>query len=314
MDYNTFLTTITQSLQQKLGSNYVLAIHPVPKNNGVILDGLTVQSPTSHLTPTIYLNPYYEQFQDGLTSDEIISDILDLLLANPLCSSLNETDLTDFSQMKPRIMMRLIHADSNIKLLSEIPYIPCLDLAVIFYLFLDRNAAGQMTTLIHNEYLEYWQISKKELFRLALSNTPKAFPPKITDIADVMKDIARHNLGDAYNEKALDELLQEETNISPLYVLSNQSAIYGACCILYQNLLKNFADCLEKDLIILPSSIHEVLLAPYEKEISYQDLNSLVDNINRCEVPTEDQLSNHVYLYLRETDQIIIPSDDYQPV
>ena len=76
--------------------------------------------------------------------------------------------------------------------------------------------------------------------------------------------------------------------------------------MLYQNVLKNFAESLGNDLIIIPSSIHEVLLTPNEAGISHDYLNSMVTNINGSEVPTEDQLSNHIYLYTRADDRIHI--------
>ena len=48
----------------------------------------------------------------------------------------------------------------------------------------------------------------------------------------------------------------------PMYVLSNHTKLNGSACILYQDLLKNFAEHLRSDLYILPSSIHEVLIIP----------------------------------------------------
>ena len=60
------------------------------------------------------------------------------------------------------------------------------------------------------------------------------------------------------------------------------------------------------DLVILPSSIHEVLLIPYEPNISFQELTNMVSHINRAEVPIEDRLSDQVYLYSRNLDSVVI--------
>ena len=62
---------------------------------------------------------------------------------------------------------------------------------------------------------------------------------------------------------------------APFYVFSNRSGINGAACILYEDVLKNFADGVEKNLIILPSSIHEVLLLPDDGDISYEEMSRL---------------------------------------
>ena len=102
--------------------------------------------------------------------------------------------------------------------------------------------------------------------------------------------------------------MDDEEGVSPLYVLSNINGLYGAGCIIYQDVLKNFADTLDRDLIILPSSIHEVLITPDLSGTSYEDLSYMVTSINRQEVPMEDQLSNQVYLYTRADDQLRIVS------
>ena len=61
-------------------------------------------------------------------------------------------------------------------------------------------------------------------------------------------------------------------------------------------------------MIILPSSIHEVLLLPDDGDISYAEMSRLVTHINRSEVPEEDRLSTQVYLYSRETGEVTMAS------
>ena len=70
---------------------------------------------------------------------------------------------------------------------------------------------------------------------------------------------------------------------APFYVLSNRSGINGAACILYEDVLKNFADGVEKNLIILPSSIHEVLLPARRRRYILCGDERLVTHINRSE-------------------------------
>lgn len=304
MDYAAFLETIKQALQTRLGEDLQLVIRSVPKNNSVMMDGLSIQYPDSSLAPTVYLNPYYTLYQDGMSPEAICSDILGLFHTGLPSDLFHERDLGNFDDMESRIMMRLIHTDSNQELLQSVPHVPYLDLSIVFYLFLDRTSSGQMTSLIHKDLQERWKAKTPELLRLALRNTPREYPAELKSMSEVMKDIARQNLGSNYDEQSLDRLLEEEESFSPLYVLSNSSGIYGACCMLYQNTLKNFADSLGYDLIIIPSSIHEVLLAPDNNKMSFEYLNSMVTNINQSEVPKEDWLSDHIYLYTRADDRI----------
>lgn len=308
MVYETFLKTITGHLQTKLGDAYELTIQSLPKNNGVTLDGLTICGPGLDVAPTIYLNPYYDQYQQGMELHEILSDILKLYRSSPAPEILTQTDLSQFDKLESRIMFRVVHTASNEPLLSDVPHLPFLDLSIIFYLFLERNDAGQMTALIHNDHVKRWNVTEQDLWKLALLNTPREYPAYIQSMTDLMKEIAKDNLADSYDEELIDALLEDEAGISPLYVLTNRNGLYGAGCMLYKNVLKNLADSLDRDLIILPSSIHEVLITPDMSGASYEDLSYMVTCINRQEVPMEDQLSNQVYLYTRADDQLRIVS------
>ena len=90
-----------------------------------------------------------------------------------------------------------------------------------------------------------------------------------------------------------------------LHVLTNRRGIYGASCMLYRDIIKDFADQEETDVIILPSSIHEVLLFPDHLMFDYAFLCRTVQEINREDVSEEDVLSDRIYIFSRETGTII---------
>lgn len=71
---------------------------------------------------------------------------------------------------------------------------------------------------------------------------------------------------------------------------------------------------MEKDIIILPSSIHEVLLLPDDGDISYNEMSRLVAHINQTEVPKEDRLSNQVYFYSRQNQSLTLASSSAIPI
>lgn len=315
MVYEKFLETITTSLQGKLKGNYQLTIHQIPKNNGIILDGISIQRIGEEMAPTVYLNSYYEAFEEqDITLAQILDEILLLLDCNPAPTAIHAEQIADFSFARDKIMFKVIHAASNKSLLADLPHLPTLDLAIIFYLFLERNESGQMTALIHHEHKKLWNVSEKELMELALVNTPAAFPANIKSMMDVMKEIAKEHLGDDYNEEIMNVFLKGEEAPAPLYVLSNQTGLNGAGCILYPDIIKNFADFLDRDLIILPSSIHEVLITPDNAEMTYENFAEMVTSINQNEVPPEDQLSNQVYLYRRDDESLQIVSHSVNQV
>ncbi len=298
MVYEMFQTKIANTLRSCLGNDYELMLQKVPKNNGTLLDGLCITKKAQGVSPTIYLNSYYERYREGIPFNSIIKEILEIYQDNSSVTDLDFSILNDFSQLREKVAYKLIHTASNKELLTTIPSIPYLDLSIVFYLYLEKHDAGQMTALIHNDHMKAWGTDTEELHRLARSNTPKLLPPRLHSMAEVMKTIAKEHLGSDYREEFIEDLLSAPT-VSPLYVLTNSSGICGACAILYPNQLKDFADMMETDIVILPSSIHEVLLIPYHKDISFPDLTDMVSHINREEVPVEDRLSDQVYRFSR---------------
>ena len=42
MVYEVFQTAVSEELKNRLGDDYEIAIHKIPKNNGTLLDGLTI--------------------------------------------------------------------------------------------------------------------------------------------------------------------------------------------------------------------------------------------------------------------------------
>ena len=68
--------------------------------------------------------------------------------------------------------------------------------------------------------------------------------------------------------------------------------------------MKKCSKVLNKDLYILPSSTHEVLLLPHEKKIEAEELAYMIQSINSENVPREEWLSDHAYFYRREDDKV----------
>ena len=306
MEYNQFLLKVQTEIEKQLGDSFHVRIQRILKNNDTVLEGLVISKGEEHLSPTIYLNPYFEEFQQGMEMQEIIGRLLGVYEQNVNISFGNTKieELLDFNNLRNKVAYKLIHRASNQELLKEVPYVEFLDLAVVFYLFLGECRSGQMTALIYNTHMASWGTTKEELFQLAKKNTPELFPARIRNMKENIRELLNGALEDFGDAGIMDELLGEDQ--VPFYVLSNQRMTNGACCILYENFLERFAKAQGADLIILPSSIHETLLIPDQGENSYEELGAMVNEINQSEVPEEERLSNQVYRYSRSSGTVEI--------
>lgn len=308
MVYETFQTVLTETLTQRLGPDCRLLTQKVPKNNGVVLDGLCISKKGASIAPTVYLNSYFERYQEGASIEQLAEEILQLYSRDFALLRTDFSILNDFSRLKDKIVYKLIHTAANTNLLKEIPSIPYLDLSVVFYLYLDESPSGQMTALIYNRHLAAWDTSLEELYQLASQNTPVLFPPELKTMSQIMQEILRRNCGNLEANDLMQEFSKSQPS-SPLYVLTNSAGINGACTILYPRVLQNLSRQLKQDLVILPSSIHEVLLIPFDEHISLGELSDMVKQVNQAEVPMEEQLSDHVYYYSSDSDEVLILQD-----
>ena len=89
-----------------------------------------------------------------------------------------------------------------------------------------------------------------------------------------------------------------------MYVLTNRLRSHGAAAVLYEGCLEKIAAELACNYYVLPSSIHEVILTPDRHGFSYEELSSMVKEINESQVREEEVLSDHAYYYDRNRKEL----------
>ena len=322
MEYQDFIRHITDSIQAILGDHYQVQCHPVCKNNGVHLDGLIVMTDGTNISPTIYLNTYYDQFRHARPLDEIIWEIFSLFKQAPQFGRMNIDQFTDFAAVKKNIAIKLINYEANKELLAEIPHRRFLDLAEVYYFVIQNELLGNATVLIRNEHTHLWQTNEATLHRIGMKNTIY-LGWEIRPMNAIIRDYLREELNEYLKDKSdpsdvtpsapdrVQQLAEEilcdiysNDDEGPLYVLSNTQRFFGASCMLYKDKLREFASLKDSDLYILPSSIHEVILSPKKISPDYDALCRMVKEINESEVDACDRLSNRVYHFSLETGKI----------
>lgn len=310
LGYDSFVSTIKQIVKERMGEGYSIRIYKVMKNNSLELDSLVVLKEGKNFAPNIYLMPYYESYLEGTSVAELA---LRLCSIYEHCSVpvVEEEFSYSFEVMKPYIFYRLVSFDRNQKLLGQIPHTRYLDLAVTFHCLVRSDDEGIGTIRITNEHLNYWNITRKDLDSLAAGNTKRLFPATIKSMEEVLHGIFDQ---EGYEEEGSQVFDRGDRNpgfsLLPgqrrMYILTNKNGINGASCILYPEVIRNFANRMKSDLYILPSSIHEVILIPKEKELNIDTLREMVMEVNRTQVAREEILSDRVYLYTRKQDEITL--------
>ena len=290
MNYQTFLNDVVEYITASVSKDQKVLLQPVIKNNGMTYDGLVIMDPVLNISPTIYLNPYYHRYLNGVSMKDIYNDILDTYYKNLPSKDFDISTFRDFNKASENITFKLVNKEKNKALLEDVPYIEFQDLALIFVCIVKNFRKEYATILIHNQHTALWNVNVETLYQLAMENSPILLPDKFANLEDLLF-------------KNSFEALSELQNFD-MYVLTNKLNIHGATCIAYPRVLKRIADFLEDNLIIIPSSIHEVFIIPeslIKDDYSIDDFKQLITETNETTLTDDEFLSDHAYIYDRDT-------------
>lgn len=305
MNYSSFCESIRQNFSDRTDANTVVTIQKIPKNNGTFLDALCVQTSGSPCSPIIYLKPLYSEYQEG-KAFESIADSLALQLEGkpPVSPDLLRT-IQDYRWAQKRISCRLISRNLNRSLLEQVPWTPFLDLAVTYYIQLESDRDQVASVCIPNELASLWQVTGNDLYQQALCNMPLLFPVSFYRLDQLLTD---HKNSGGFPLPVPSGLLSDSGSLSvpPLHVLTSQTGLYGASCLLYCRELKDFAESQNSDILILPSSVHEILLLPDSPDCSHEELQNTIRFVNKTAVSPEEQLSDELYIYRKDSETITV--------
>ena len=320
MNFEQFIEKTKAALGNYFGEDTEIKTHKVYKNNGILLYGVCALEKGKNIAPTVYLNDFYEKYEQGDAFGKIISKIVQFMENNRVANNLNVDFFMDYKNVKKKLVIRLINREQNEELLKQIPYLEFEDLAIVCHCSLITEEIGTGSILIHKHHLEGWNILEDTLFRDAFENSPKIEPCCILKISDMMKEVLKHTIEERIEEiceeyetdkaELLDRTLEnmaqelEEKNI-PMYVLTNQNRYYGAASLVYPGMLQKIGDILQEDYYVLPSSVHEIIFVGKTCCMDSVILNDIIVEINRTQVLEEEWLSDHTYLYQREEQKLI---------
>lgn len=266
---------ITEELNQRGYSD--VRLDDVVKN-GVHYTGLSIRSSNSHVSPCVYI----DEMCRNLNDPAIAADSIEEMLRNnpfPLDLDINRICSKEFILKNVHIAVQrtstqdLIRRDTEFKGIEQ-------------YCFV-QNTLDEMiwSFKLRPYHLIAGSISVEELWAAAERNTYSEQEFRICSMGDIFKEMTGSNP-------------PQGSRLSPeMFVLTNPRKMHGAVQIFNRPELEKWADETGfRRLIVIPSSLHEVILIP--RDVSMTDLlpfNAMVRHVNRQEVNEEDQLADHVY-------------------
>lgn len=271
-----------------------VSIREVLKNNGTILHGFSMSPKDGgfSISPTIYMEDFFSKVQDGMD----ISDAIERIFST-FDSHIDKSQdikftgelLTDPDYVRTHVFMTLVNKEKNAELLADAPHKDFYDLSVEYRIRVNigDESEGVGSILIKNNILDMSGVKADELHDLAMKNTRANFGVTVRTMRDVMVSMMGEDAA---------MFLPPEDEMLPMYIISNDNNINGAVNILYDDALAQISERVGGDLVVLPSSVHEVICVPVDVS-SVEDLTAMVQSVNAGQVAPEEQLSDNVYMY-----------------
>lgn len=183
-----------------------------------------------------------------------------------------------------------MNAERNAERLETVPARRIADLAALYRVVVSEDETGTASYILSTEQRLNAQISVEELDEAAMINTSKV-GFTVQSMYEVMAEMMH------IDESTVEEMCEGGPG---MFVLSNKRKINGASIILYNEQLAQLSEKLNDDLLIMPSSIHEVLAVP-ASTMNAIDLKQMVREVNDTEVSEQEILGYSVYRYNRKT-------------
>ena len=296
MDFDEFKEKVKDNIKNYLPMQYEKAnvsLQSVVKNNDVQLTGLMIRLEENNIAPFIYLDRYYEQYQNGMELLDIMKDIAELRVSSEQSVKLDISRITDFNQVKDNIICKLINGDMNEEYLADKPYTQIEDMAVIYVIDLGSGAEGHMSSPITYDLMKRYGVDTQMLHEIAIHNLAKS-EIVFKSMKDALMEIMFPD--GVPEEDPLAEILSAEDEI-PMYVLSNAEKLNGAASVLDKDTMETISEMLGGDFVVIPSSIHEVIILPMDDNVDKDELEGIIREVNTGQVAPEERLSYHAYQY-----------------
>ncbi len=189
----------------------------------------------------------------------------------------------NFKRIKDNIVFELINFKNNAAALAGCVYEPVFDLVKVYIILTFDKGKLPAVTRIDEKMLSSWSITKEELKHLADINSERLMPSRI----ELLKGLFRRNAD-------LD-----------IYICSNPMQYLGSSVMIYKSRpVQGFAHKKKMNVLIIPSSIHELLLVEAKDYIGIDRLRDVMREFNEKTNKHSEVLSSNIYRYMQKNRDI----------
>ena len=289
LSYQEFSVSVRECLEKLLSPDLEMTVSRRRRRGGRMKDFFHISREGEPFGRIFYTEDLYQQYLLGVKPENLAEGVCEMCREGMPGEVLG---IFNYEQVKDRLTLRLVNYEKNKDMLEDAIYRRFLDLALTCRVICPAEESVLRTAIVTNSLLDRWGVSEEEVFSQAVNCVMQREPPILRPLRDMLSDLAPD--GDVPPRE------------SDLYVLTTRTGISGACAIVTSSCVEILAERLDRDILVLPSSVHEMLLLPDWGDWETEALQKIVSDVNRNVVPEEDYLSDNIYRYRHEDHEFVI--------
>ncbi len=309
MEIKEFTEAVAKAVSERDENLIVTASTDIPKNNGLLFNGVSIRPKETNIAPVIYVDG---MFQHGMSVDEAADKVMEIYANHS--NDMNNFDVNavnSFETIKDKIVAKVINRQRNEHIMQTCPYAQFGDMLIIFSIIVTKDNEGIASIKVTNELMNAWQANLAQLIEAAYTNTKVLFPMQINSMSTMLERMMEHI--DPAMRPAIDA-----TN-DFMFVVTSNSLQNGSYFVTDRESLIEIAEHVnDRQFYILPSSINELIIIPKDSGVTPEQMDednllSMVKEVNATQVPMDEVLADNVYVFdadaeeLRTLEGTIIP-------
>ena len=242
--------------------------------NGVVFEGIMIRD-DDMIAPVIYTEQLIRDAESkGKRLSDVVAEII-RVYEQSRRTEISVADLMDPKNFLGNVFIGL-QKDSEESLVKK----PTEYSGIEAYMYVRGKKDYLMK--VTPDYRNYIGVESEKAWKVAEHNT--FLETNIRSLRAVMADMC-----------GVPE--EEVPEAGDLFVVTNHCKMKGASAILNKGMLREFAERHHTSkLVVLPSSIHEMLILPYDESIDMDVMSEMVREINATQVSPEERLTDQAYL------------------
>ena len=247
--------------------------------NGVEYEGILIRTQNG-IAPVIYTEGLIAHAKEkNLTLNDVMETVIQIYNKEGGVA-LDVKIFEDRNYILKNLSIR-IQKKSNENLVKR----PCMLEGIESFLCIQVNIRnkGDGSVKVSEDLLQRVNITEEEAWKVAEENVCKetVLIPMKEILAELMKC-------------SCDDLTDMDM---PLYVITNKSRVNGASAIINHEVLAELGRKCDTDkIVVLPSSIHEMILLPYTDDVDIDMFTEMVKEVNETQVAPAERLTDRAYI------------------